>query len=139
MKNNKNNSNFIALFVRIIFWISSSLMIMMIATFFYIVYSPYFYAKTLIEKSTMIICKIKEYKEVNKKLPDNLDQIISGSRWANELSYINRNTHDFTLSVSNGFDTIATYNSTKNTWNGPYQPLIFKHEPSKVDCPLIDK
>jgi hypothetical protein len=137
MKNKKND--FFLWITKFVFYTSASLMITMIGLFVYAFFAPYIHDKLLTDRSIAIICKLKKYQQTHQKLPDSLNQIMDGTSWWEELHYIRENDRDFTLSISNGFDSVAIYKSTNNKWDGPDHPFIFKQEAVEVDCPPIHK
>jgi hypothetical protein len=84
----------------------------------YVLFARYVHDRILIEKSVTVICKLKEYQRIHRKLPSTLNQIMNESRWWNELGYQKIDDRDFRLHISNGFDSTAIYSSTKNRWCG---------------------
>jgi hypothetical protein len=136
MKNPKR-IDFFLIFQIITVWIPTSLIVMTIGLLYYVKFAIYFNDKVLAEKSTSMVCKIKEYQKIHKKLPSELSEIVYGSGWWDKLGYTNINGHDFDLTISNGFDSTSIYSSTDNKWDLPDPPFPFQKELIKVDCTSI--
>jgi hypothetical protein len=130
----KNKNNYYLWVKKFGFYTAASTMTITIALSVFVLFAPYLHDKLLADRSILIICKLKEHRNIYQKLPDSISQIMKGDSWWNELNYINENNHDFTLSISNGFDSTAIYSSVKNKWDGPDIPFVSKQEFTEIDC-----
>ena len=128
------NIDFFRLFIIVTFWLPISIIIVTIGTLYCGCLVGSYNDKILVRKSVSIICKLREYQQVQRKLPSSLSQLMNGSGWWDELQYRNDNDRDFTLSISNGFDSTAIYHSTENEWELPNPPFPFQQESVRIDC-----
>jgi hypothetical protein len=94
----------------------------------YVLFARYVHDRILMEKSVTIICKLKEYQQIHRKLPSTLTQIMNKSGWWDELGYEKIDERDFRLNITNGFDSTAIYSSIENRWYG------FGQEFKEISC-----
>jgi hypothetical protein len=94
----------------------------------------YYKEREMMKKASPMICQIKTYRKQYGTLPNSISKISIERGLKDKVTYENKDDENFTISIDNGFDIFATYESMKDSWSSRDAPFPLKNEIIRSDC-----